>query len=124
MNENPSGTGKKEGRGYRATLIIFMLISCGSCLLSILAHAILAQLDLQEGAVAEICIGEISDYGDPGPVNYQAVWISSPPLPRFRERLMNSTTTDKILCGAVPWSSRLPYWKMLSVHPFKVYSGD
>jgi hypothetical protein len=99
-------------------MLIFILISCGSCLLSILAHPIIVQLDIQERTIAEICIGEIYYQGDPGPINRQGIWVASPFLPNFSVSLMNSTGTNKVICGVIPWSRSLPYFKMIVIHPF------
>jgi hypothetical protein len=122
MNGEPeSSTEKGKRRGCRTVLLVFILIFCGNCLLSILAHTV-AKLDTQTGVAAEICIGETYYEGDPGPIKRQGIWVASPFLPYFSGRPMSSVTTHKLICGVIPWSPRLPNFTMLVIRPFGIYS--
>ena len=122
-NGEPERNTEKGGRrGCRTIPLVFILVFCGGCLLSILAHPVVAQLDIQKEAVAEICIGEIYYQGDLGPIKRQGVWIASPFLPYFEGHLMSFVTTHKLVCGIIPWPPRLPYFTMLVIRPFGIYS--
>lgn len=110
--------GKMKWKSIR----MFTLIFCGSCLLSILAHQLITQLDIQEKYVSEICIGEIDQREDLYAIKRQGIWVASPFLPKFVEHAwMSSTVNHKILCGAIPWLFRSPHFRMLVIDPFEIY---
>jgi hypothetical protein len=122
VNESSESiTKKRKRRGRHPVLLIFILVFCGGCLLSILAHPIIAHLDTQKRIVAEICIGETYYFGDPIPIKRQGVWVASPFLPDFSGGPISYTANHKLICGVVPWSPRLPYFTMLMIYPFGIY---
>jgi hypothetical protein len=112
----------QEKGSCRTISLVFLLVFCSSCLLSILAHSVLSKSDTQTGIFTEICIGETYYEGDPFPIKRQGVWISSPFLPYFSGSPMSSVTTHKIICGVIPWAPRLSFFTMLVIRPFGVYS--
>jgi hypothetical protein len=120
-DRGPPNTEKAKKRGCRAVLFALVLVLLGSCLLSIVAHRVVAQLDTQGGVAAEICIGEIDYQLDLYPFVRQGVWVSSPFLPYYSGHSMSSVTTHKLVCGAIPWLPRRPYFAMLVVHPSGVH---
>jgi len=121
VNGITEGNITRERRGCRAFLLVLVLVFCGGCLLSILTHSIMDHLDVRARIVAEICIGETYEYGDPGPIKRQGVWVASPILPAYTGSPIRSLTINRFVCGIIPWSSKLPYFMMLVIRPFGMY---
>jgi hypothetical protein len=113
---------KKRRCTCRIVFLTFILVFCGTCLLSMLAHSFVAQSDTPTEGAAEICIGEIYSDGDPGPLKRQGLSISSPTLPYFIGSPLRSFTTHKMICGIIPWSPKDPYFTKIVIRPFGVYS--